>query len=526
MNKKAPIPGLHTDIGQETLNEGKTGGIGNIEPTHKATPSSDGSEGIPQKDIPPDGGYGWVCVACAAFINGNTWGVNSSYGVFLSYYLSHDIFPNMSPIAYAFTGGLSMSCALLISPLVTHLIHLYGNRIILNIGVCLQTISFIGASFAKEQWHLFLSQGVCFGLGMGCIFIGSVGITPQWFYKKRSVANAIAAAGSGLGGLAYSLGAGAMIPRLGLGWTFRVLGITTFVINITACNLLRDRNKAVGSRYRAFHFPLLKRPEFIFLQLWGIFSLLGYVVVLFSLPNFALSIGLSAHQGSIVGALLNLGQGLGRPVVGLVSDRLGRINMATAFTLFCGLLCFAVWIPSFNMGVLSFFAIIVGTVAGTFWTTVVPVCAEVIGMQELPAGLSISWVLLVPPTTIAEPIAVLLKSDSKQDWIYLYAQIFAGLTYVIAGISLWLVRGWKVGEMEMMNKVSSLAANTPPVLQATVGNAKNTAPHSVQLPENKSQHQNRIGTATHTASASPTQLDTRLWSPASLFPRMLVRRHV
>lgn len=28
-------------------------------------------------DIPPDGGYGWVCVACVFLINGHTWGVNS-----------------------------------------------------------------------------------------------------------------------------------------------------------------------------------------------------------------------------------------------------------------------------------------------------------------------------------------------------------------------------------------------------------------------------------------------------------------
>lgn len=28
-------------------------------------------------DIPPDGGYGWVCVACLFVMNAHTWGVNS-----------------------------------------------------------------------------------------------------------------------------------------------------------------------------------------------------------------------------------------------------------------------------------------------------------------------------------------------------------------------------------------------------------------------------------------------------------------
>jgi hypothetical protein len=28
-------------------------------------------------DVPPDGGYGWVCVACVFIINAHTWGVNS-----------------------------------------------------------------------------------------------------------------------------------------------------------------------------------------------------------------------------------------------------------------------------------------------------------------------------------------------------------------------------------------------------------------------------------------------------------------
>jgi hypothetical protein len=28
-------------------------------------------------DVPPDGGYGWICVACVFWINAHTWGINS-----------------------------------------------------------------------------------------------------------------------------------------------------------------------------------------------------------------------------------------------------------------------------------------------------------------------------------------------------------------------------------------------------------------------------------------------------------------
>lgn len=229
--------------------------------------------------------------------------------MFLSHYLSINMFPGASPLEFAFVGGLSISMALFVSPLATMCTRYFGTHTTLSIGIVLETAGLLGASFATEIWHLFLSQGVAFGLGMGCIFVASVGIIPQWFSKKRSFANSIGAAGSGIGGLVYSLATNAMIQSIGLGWAFRILAIVAFVANVICVSLLRDRNKAVGSIQTAFDFRLLKRPEFLLVLMWGFFSMLGYVVLLFSMPNYARSIGLTAQQGSVVGAMLNLGQG-------------------------------------------------------------------------------------------------------------------------------------------------------------------------------------------------------------------------
>jgi MFS family permease len=369
-----------------------------------------------------------------------------SYGVFLAYYLSANTFPGASYLDYAFIGGLSICQALVVSPIATITTRKYGTRTTLLIGVFFETISFIGASFAKQIWQLFLSQGICFGWGMGFLFVGSVGVLPQWFSKRRGVANGIGTAGSGLGGMMYSLATNAMIRNLGLAWAFRILAILAFSVNSTCALLLRDRNQAIGATQAAFDRKLFRRCQFWLVLGWGIFSVLGYICLLFSLPNYATSVGLTAQQGAIIGALLNLGQGLGRPLVGYFSDTAGRINMAGFMTFFCGLICYVIWIFSKSYGVLIFFAILVGTVSGTFWTMISPVAAEVVGLVELPSALSITWLSLVIPTTFAEAIALALKRKTGD--VYLNAQAFTASMYMGATLCMWLLRGWKIGELE------------------------------------------------------------------------------
>ncbi|EME45344.1 hypothetical protein DOTSEDRAFT_87718 [Dothistroma septosporum NZE10] len=396
-----------------------------------------------RSDVPPDGGYGWVVAACVFLINAHTWGVNSAWGVFLAYYLSNDTFRGATHLQYALIGGLSISQSLLVPPLVSLCNDKLGTRVSLLMGTLLVSASMLSSSYATQVWHLFLSQGACFGYGMGFLYITGSAVLPQWFSKRRSLAVGLASSGAGFGGLAYNLGVGAGLESIGWRKTYIVLAIVTLVVNLACAVLLKDRNKLVQTHKRAFDIREMTHLSTWLIVIWGWMTELGYIVLLYSLPNYALSMGLTARQGSIVGAVLNLGLALGRPPIGYLSDSFGRINVAGIMTALCAIFIFGLWIPAKSYALLLTFALFSGTVTGTFWATMVPVTVEIVGVQRLPLAFGMICLPLVIPTTFAEGVALEIVSTSD----YLTAQVFVGFAYLIGAIAVWCLRSWKVREL-------------------------------------------------------------------------------
>lgn len=115
---------------------------------------------------------------------------------------------------------------------------------------------------------------------------------------------------------------------------------------------------------------------------------------------------------------------LGRPVIGYNSDTLGRLNMAIVTTILAAIFSLAIWIPAHSYGVLIFYAIVQGTVAGTFWATVAPVGAELVGLKLLPSALSITWLVITCPMLFSEPIGLAIVDYTSA--AYLGTQIFTG----------------------------------------------------------------------------------------------------
>jgi len=380
-----------------------------------------------------------------AFVNNSPLTITQlqSYGVYLSHYLSTDYFPGATALDYALIGGIEFGAAMLLSPVCTILTRDLGRVPVMAAGCLLFAAGFIAASFATRIWHLYLTQGVLTGLGIGAIFIPSVQVLPQWFLKRRSLAGGIASCGSGFGGLAISLGTNAMIERISLAWALRITGIIGLVGNFVGMVLVKDRNHVVKPPQLGFALHLLRRYDCLLLLSWGFVNLMGYMVILYSLSSYAVQVvGLSQAQASVLTAVLNLGTGVGRPMIGFVSDRFGRIEVAAVLTLSCALSVFVIWLPADSYAVLIFFAIIAGATLGVYWMTVGPLCAEVAGLKEVPSLLSLQWLTAVLPTTFAEVIGLYLRRPAMGRWGYVYAQTFAGLAYVVA--SLFLFELWRV----------------------------------------------------------------------------------
>lgn len=388
---------------------------------------------------PPDGGYGWVCVIAAAIVNAHSWGFNSAYGVFLAYYLSHETFPGASRLEYAFVGSLSLTTMFIVSPIATMATLKYGIRKTMFAGVIFETASFICASFASQIWHLFITQGIMFGLGMGLLFIPVASVVPQWFTSKRSLASGVSLSGAGLGGLVYSLVAEAMIRNIGLSWAFRVIGILAFCVNTCCVLLIKDRGQTSQSGKVDMRIDFFKRLDFNLLVGYGVFTVLGYFILIYSLANYGVQIGLTSSQASLVSGIFNLSQAVGRPLIGYFSDTVGRIKMAGVTSFAAGVIALAVWVNAQSYGLLMFFAVADGLFAGGFWALIAPLVAEILGLDQVSHGMNIVWLSIVIPATFSEPIALAITSTTGK---YLGAQLFTGFMYVGASAflgALWLV---------------------------------------------------------------------------------------
>ena len=97
-------------------------------------------------------------------------------------------------------------------------------RAVFLTGSILGAFGLFMASLSTQYWQLFLAQGVCCGIGNGCLFCPALSVLSTYFSKRRSLAIGLAAAGSSTGGMVVPAMVQQLLPKAGFAWTMRSLG--------------------------------------------------------------------------------------------------------------------------------------------------------------------------------------------------------------------------------------------------------------------------------------------------------------
>ncbi|MFB6087554.1 MAG: OFA family MFS transporter [Haloarculaceae archaeon] len=244
----------------------------------------------------------------------------------------------------------------------------HGPRRLMALAGLLAGGGYVGLSYATALWQLYLCYGLG-ALGVGIVYTVSVNTALKWFPDRRGLT-------TGVGTMAFAGGSALVVPFVRAYATpeayplvLRSLGVLIGVGILVGAVVLRDPptewlDERVGetadesadtgegsaSRQRSTGRRQFTWREAVRTwQLWLMYAMFVAVsgaglMLTAKVVSFAGELGLSAATATISATVLPIAGGVGRLVLGEVSDRVDRERaMAASFTL-CGVgLLAVVW---------------------------------------------------------------------------------------------------------------------------------------------------------------------------------------
>ena len=133
-----------------------------------------------------------------------TRGIVNTYGAYQEYY-EEALFKQQTPSAISWIGTLQGFLLFLIGVLCGPIFDRGYIRSLLSTGTFLVVFGMMMTSLCKSYYQALLAQGVCVGLGTGCLFLPSVAIIATYFTSKRAFMTGIINAGGSIGMLSHSI---------------------------------------------------------------------------------------------------------------------------------------------------------------------------------------------------------------------------------------------------------------------------------------------------------------------------------
>ncbi|KAJ2757071.1 hypothetical protein GGI19_000312 [Coemansia pectinata] len=266
-------------------------------------------------NLPPDGGYGWVVVACSFLLEFFAEGPISAFGVFQEYYVNERFKGHTSNATISLVGVLNGSCMAILGVVSGKLCERYGYRIVPMCGIILLSLGYLLASFASEPWHLLLTQGVLCGIGTALTFMPALVVPAQWFDRRRGLATGIVNMGIGVGGIVWTQFNHMLIRKISVAWTLRL----TSVVVLVACtiSLMLIKTHQVTTAPRKVGWQALNDRRLVLFMCGSFFTGVSSLVPFYYLPGVdALPVFVGLYY-----TLAGVGYLFGPPVAGVILEK-------------------------------------------------------------------------------------------------------------------------------------------------------------------------------------------------------------
>ncbi|PQE06792.1 Riboflavin transporter MCH5 protein [Rutstroemia sp. NJR-2017a BBW] len=365
-------------------------------------------------------------------------GLANTFGAFQSYY-QDNLLAGYSPSAIAWIGTTQGFLVNVVGVVSGRIYDLGYIKPLLYFGMFFNVLGLVTASFATTYVSIFLSLGVCVGLGSGSFYVPSLAIISSYFTTKRPLAISISANGASIGGIIYPILFRVLVERIGFVWVCRIFACMNACLLLISIFLISPR--VVSTTQHKFFDPTAFR-DLLYILFGAVLFLLwiGVDVPLFFIPTFVQSsLGLSAQLGDYLLAAMNASSIFGRILLGLLAVYFGSFGV-WQISIGASCILLACWAAISSLpGIITFVVLYGFFISGA---QSLPVSVLMVISSELDlvgTRLGMSSVLAGFGFLIGPPIASAIQNSPAG---YAGQSAFAGSVYLTAfgvvGLIFWL----------------------------------------------------------------------------------------
>ncbi len=354
--------------------------------------------------------YGWVVVAVFFIVGITLYGIYYSFGFFFKSIESEF---NLTRAATSAIASANLMLAGICAFAAGWALDRYGPKMVVLLMGIFAGLSLVLTSQTNSVWQLFITYSLLSAMGTGAIYVVPTSTVSRWFHKKRGVALGIAGSGSGLGMVIMAPFATYLISSYDWRIAYIVVGLIAWSIVIPASWLLKRDPHEIGAvpdgvksppadkeseekGIKSIDFSLLQvfktRNFWLILFIWLLFASCLLLVMTHLVPH-ATDIGFSFSEAAGILSLLGGSAIAGRPLMGIMSDKIGRrITPIIGTLMLGGAMLWLIWAEELWM--LYLFALVYGFAYSGLSSSMGALIADVFRLDNIGAifgVLEIGW---------------------------------------------------------------------------------------------------------------------------------------